>query len=227
VKSEADPLAALVAKAKSADKKDDVAEVDPADVTFPSLLSDTREPTTAAVAVKNARGRLIDPAKTAKVAPEAAVPPPAADQLPVVPLPAGDVLTSTSVTTQPKDDMTSLAAKLSQPQLPDQYAPPGSEGGFQLQVASFKKPEDADRFVQQLRNRGHSAFRQAAYVADRGLWHRVRIGPFKSKYSAKRYQKEFEAKERMSTFIVDPAKVKRRAMIRLAEKKAREAEDDR
>ena len=40
----------------------------------------------------------------------------------------------------------------------------------------------------------------------RGVWHRVRIGPFKYKRSAEIYRQEFEAKERMVTFIVDPPK---------------------
>ena len=54
-----DPLAALVAQAKQ-DEAGGLTQVDRADVSFPGVLSDTREPTTALVAVKDARGRLID-----------------------------------------------------------------------------------------------------------------------------------------------------------------------
>jgi DedD protein len=211
--SAADPLAALVAKAKEAPA--DATEVDARDVTFPQTLSDHTTPTTALVAVKDARGRLLDPASTQPAAAPTA-PPPAADQLPVVPLPAGTLLTSTPVTQQPKDGLSQLAAQVATPELPDQHVSPGAEGGFQLQVASFKDMADADRFVAQLRTRGHRAYRQAAYVADRGLWHRVRIGPFGSKYSAEKYQKEFEATEKMPTFVVDPDKVKRQEEVRRA-----------
>ena len=42
----------------------------------------------------------------------------------------------------------------------------------------------------------------------RGLWYRVRIGPFKFRRSAVLYRQDFEAKERLVTFIVDPPKLK-------------------
>ena len=90
----------------------------------------------------------------------------------------------------------------------------GAEGGFQLQVASFKDQGEADQFAEALRKRGHRAYRQSAYVADRGLWHRVRIGPFKSKLSAEKYKADFDKKERMSAFLVDPDKVKRQEELR-------------
>jgi DedD protein len=213
-KSAEDPLAALVAKAKQGAGAD-ATEVDEGDVTFPRTLSDHTAPTTALVAVKDARGKLLDPTTTLPAAAPTAAPP-AAEQLPVVPLPAGTLLASTPVTQQPKDALSSLAAQVSQPAASDPQVPPGAEGGFQLQVASFKDVGDADRFVAQLRTRGHRAYRQAAYVADRGLWHRVRIGPFGSKFSAEKYQREFEASEKMPTFLVDPEKVKRQEDIKRA-----------
>jgi cell division septation protein DedD len=112
------------------------------------------------------------------------------------------------VTTTPKDPLTALAADTAK--VPDDatLAPAGSDGGFQLQVASFKDQNEADRLVEDLRRRGHRAFRQAAYVPARGLWHRVRIGPFKNRFEANRYKGEFERTERMTPFMVDPDKVK-------------------
>jgi DedD protein len=75
-------------------------------------------------------------------------------------------------------------------------------------VASFKDQPDADKFVDDLRKRGHRAFRQAAYVPGRGLWHRVRIGPFKNKYEADQYRLKFEKAERVSPYVIDPHKTK-------------------
>jgi hypothetical protein len=43
----------------------------------------------------------------------------------------------------------------------------------------------------------------------------VRIGPFKYRHSAVIYRQEFEAKERMVTFIVDPPKPG--AVVKLAD----------
>ncbi len=139
----------------------------------------------------------------------------------MVPLPAGALLDATSVTTQPRDSLTGMAAQAAK--LPDEaaLAPSGMDGGYQIQVASFKRQDEAEAFVQDLRKRGHRAFRQAAYVADRGLWHRVRIGPFRTRYEANEYRKKFEQTERMSPFVIDPDKVKQAEEVRAAKLAAR------
>jgi len=45
-------------------------------------------------------------------------------------------------------------------------------------------------------------------VPDRGIWHRVRIGPFKTKLEALKYKERFERTERIAPFLIDPDKVK-------------------
>lgn len=216
-----DPLAELVAQAK----KDAPAagKLDTKDVSFPGILSDDERPTTALAAVRDERGRLIPHAEPSASPPSA--PPAAADRLPVVPLPVGDLLGATSVTTDPKDELTLLAAGKAKPPESGELAMPGMDGGFQLQVASFKEQADADRLVEDLRRRGHRAYRQAAHVPQRGLWHRVRIGPFKTKYEAGKYKADFERVERVAPFIVDPDKVKQAEEIRAARLAAREKKD--
>jgi cell division septation protein DedD len=209
--SKSDPLAALVQKAR----RPDVAPpdtVDRTEATFPSILSDSERPTIALAAVKDERGRLVVPGTTPEPAATIAPPPPA-DKLPVVPLPAGTLLDETAVTREPKDSLTALAVEVSKV---DSATPvmPGGEGGFQIQVASFKEQAEADQFVLALRKRGYRAYRQPSYVSDRGLWHRVRIGPFKTKLQAEKFKAEFDRKERMSTFLVDPDKVKRQEEAR-------------
>ncbi|MBN2194131.1 MAG: SPOR domain-containing protein [Polyangiaceae bacterium] len=217
----ADPLAALVASAGEA-KRDRVSpdHLDARDVTFPKLLSDGTTPTTALAAVKDAEGRLLGQVPSASAI--ALTPPPATDELPVVPLPAGSLLQATPITTEPKDRLTAMSAKVTSAAAEGDLAPAGSDSGFQIQVASFKDQVDADRFVEELRRRGHSAFRQAAYVPGRGLWHRVRIGPFDSKYAANQYRAKFERTERMSPFVVDPSQVKRAEEARAAKLASRE-----
>jgi DedD protein len=211
VESKADPLAVLVAKAKHPEATPPEA-VRPSEVTFPGVLSDSTRPTTALAAVKDERGRLVAPSPDPEPAPVAPVP--ATDKLPVVPLPAGTLLDQTPVTEKPKDPLVGLARDVSRVEAATPPVMPGAEGGFQLQVASFKDQADADHFVEELLKRGHRAYRQPAYVADRGLWHRVRIGPFKTKLAAAKYKAEFDQKERMSAFLVDPDKVKRQEELR-------------
>lgn len=218
--SKTDALAALVAKAKHPETTPPEA-VHPSEVTFPSILSDSERPTTALAAVKDERGHLVGPGDSPPpIAPLA--PPPPAEKLPVVPLPAGTLLDATPVTTEPKDRLVALASDVSK--VEGTPAMPGTEGGYQLQVASFRDQADADHLVDELRKRGHRAYRQAAYVADRGLWHRVRIGPFKTKIAAEKYKADFDQKERLSAFLVDPEKVKRQEEIRASKLAARAEE---
>jgi DedD protein len=208
-KSTQDPLAALVADAKTTNVPAE--QLDGKDVSFPRILSDDTSPTTALAAVKDERGRLV---KREEQGPPGALngvlgsAPPATDRLPVVPLPVGTLLNSSSVVTNPRDVLTDLAASAAAAKTDGELAPEGSDGGFQLQVASFKEQADADRTVEDLRRRGHRAFRQAAHVPERGLWHRVRVGPFKSKLEALKYKERFERTERIAPFLVDPDKVK-------------------
>ncbi|WP_437282565.1 SPOR domain-containing protein [Sorangium sp. So ce375] len=199
----ADPLGDLVARThpagvKPAPRPATIGE----DVTFPAVLSDAEHPTTALEAVRDPRA-----AKAAASAEASAAepgPPPAADRLPVVPLPAQHVLGPPGGAAPPNDTLTAMARHVSREEGPETER--GGPGGYQLQVSSFKDPADAESFAAALRRRGHKAYVEPAYVKGRGLWHRVRVGPFKYKRSAVIYRQEFEAKERLVTFIVDPSK---------------------
>ncbi len=216
-RSTQDPLAALVAEAKTPGTPAE--ELDGKDVSFPRILSDSASPTTALAAVKDERGRLVkqeEPADPSQATALMGSPPPASDRLPVVPLPAGTLFNSSPVITNPRDALTDLAASAAASKTDAELAPEGSDGGFQLQVASFKDQAEADRAVEDLRKRGHRAFRQAAHVPDRGLWHRVRIGPFKSKLEAVKYKERFERTERIAPFLIDPEKVKQAEELKAA-----------
>lgn len=216
-RAEKDPLAELVNSAKNTSVPAE--QLEGRDVTFPGILSDSQRPTTALAAVKDERGRLVEQPSSVGMP---STPPPPTDRLPVVPLPVGTLLSATPVTTDPKDTLTALAQSASSLADGAELAPAGMDGGYQLQVASYKDQADADKLVEDLRKRGHRAFRQAAYVPERGLWQRVRIGPFKSKFEAAEYKAKFERQERLSPFLVDPDKVKQAAdqrEMRLAKSK--------
>jgi cell division septation protein DedD len=215
-RSEVDPLEQLLTNVTHA--PDSPETLDGRDVTFPGLLSDGESPTTALAAVKDGRGRLVNQTKRASKLPPGTPNrlAPLSDRLTVVPLPAGTLLNATPITTNPQDGITSLAADLSNVDEVAQLAPSGTDGGYQIQVVSFKDQPAADEFVKKLRQRGHRAFRQAASVHGRGLWHRVRIGPFKTAYQANLYKNAFERREHMATHVVNPHQVKRQQEVRAA-----------
>jgi DedD protein len=205
-----DPLGDLVAQARpggsSAPPLDGVGQ----DVTFPGLLSDAKRPTTALEATRDGRGE-ARPATPASALPfdlapgSPTTPPPAADRLPVMPLPAQNVLQGPATDPPPGDTLAAMAQHVSR-DTGSETAPAGTAGGYQLQVSSFKTQGEADAFAAALRRRGHKAYVEPAQVKGRGTWYRVRVGPFKYRHSAVIYRQEFEAKERMVTFIVDPPK---------------------
>jgi len=219
-RSTQDPLAALILQAKNAPSSGE--KLEGRDVTFPGILSDESKPTTALAAVKDERGKLVkqDEPLSLPHGVEAS-PPPASDRLPIVPLPAGTLLSATPVTQRPRDDLTKLAANASHVSDTAELAPAGMDGGFQIQIASFKDQGDADAFVLDLRKRGHKAYRQSAYVPERGLWYRVRVGPFKTKFEADQYKKQFEKTERVAPFVIDPHKQKQAEEMRAMKLDAR------
>jgi len=217
-RSDKDPLAALAVQAKL-DAKESPQKLSQREVSFPAVLSDQTSSTTALAAVRDERGRLIkqDGAEAAGLG--SAAPP--IGSAPLGPLSVGALLGATAVTRQPKDQLTQLVVGGASPESPTDAVPAGTDGGYQLQVASFKAQTDADSLVNDLRKRGHRAFRQAAYVPGRGLWHRVRIGPFRSGFEAQQYKKKFEQAEHLSPFLVDPVKVEQAEELRAAKVEAR------
>ncbi len=188
------------------------------DVTFPGILSDEGTPTTALAAVKGNGARSAPPPAIVPGDPTGAIvlngkpeatpgsPPPPTDRLPVVPLPAQNVLEASPVVTRPRDTLTRAAndaAQIGNAAQPS--APPGREGGYQLQVSSFRTQAEADSFAAQLRARNHKAYVIEAHVPGRGTWYRVRIGPFPSQHAAASYRAGFEGREHVVPFIVPPA----------------------
>jgi DedD protein len=210
-----DPLSDLVARTRPAGqetKKPDNSLGQ--DVTFPGMLSD-RKKTTALEAVRDVPSANAAAAAAAAAASGAPMgyppgaptePPPAADRLPVMPLPAQHVLLPEREAA--KGDTLGAMAKYVAREDGAETSPAGMAGGYQLQVSSFKTQAEADTFATALRRRGHKAYVEPAQVKGRGLWFRVRIGPFKHRRSAVLYRQDFEAKERLVTFIVDPPKTK-------------------
>jgi cell division septation protein DedD len=202
----ADPLGDLLVAQRSprpaGSSSGQGSDLQPKDVTFPQMLSDEDKPTTALAAVRPMGSPSLSPTG----APSR--PPPPTDRLPVVPLPAQAVLEATPIVTRPRDAMTKTASDAAQISTPAatsaDTAPAGHEGGYQLQVSSFRTEGEAQSFADQLRARGHKAYVVEAHVPTRGTWFRVRIGPFQTQHAAAQYRTGFEAREHVVPFVVPP-----------------------
>lgn len=207
--TQVDPLGELVARTHASSATSQrPGELGAQDITFPGMLSEAKG-TTALEAMRPSRAAQGSAALAGAELPfelppgAPTAPPAAADRLPVVPLPAQNVIPGGSGIAA-NDTLTTMAKRVSRDDAAE--AAVGAAGGFQLQVSSFKTQPEAEGFAAALRRRGHHAYVEPAQVKGRGLWHRVRIGPFKARHSAVIYRQDFEAKERMVTFIIDPPK---------------------
>jgi cell division septation protein DedD len=101
------------------------------------------------------------------------------------------------------------AAEITTAPASGESTPAGREGGYQLQVSSFRTQTEAQAFADQLRARGHKAYAVEAHVPGRGTWFRVRVGPFGTQHAAALYRAGFEAREHVVPFIVAPDTVAR------------------
>lgn len=198
VAAHTDPLGDLVAQRGKPTAPAKTQDLATQDVTFPSRLSDGTKPTTALAALNTNAGAKPEAAPTS--------PPPPSDVIPVMPLPAQNVLEASPVVTNPRDGLTRAASEAQASATEGgPTAPAGHDGNYQLQVSSFKTREEGDTFAQQLRLRGHKAYVLEAKVQGRGTWYRVRVGPFPTQAAASSYRSTFEAKEHVVPFVVPPA----------------------
>ncbi len=230
VAQKVDPLGELVTQQArsgqgSAPKATDLST---RDVTFPGILSDEGSPTTALAAVKGGSPRpqaappahvpaagggggtpfaspAAEPTGSIVLNVRGADPGGGTDKLPVVPLPAQNMLGASPVVTRPRDSLTRAASDAAESASAGATtSPAGHEGGYQLQVSSFRTQAEADTFSGQLRARGHKAYVVEAHVPGRGTWYRVRVGPFTSQHAAASYRSNFEGREHVVPFIVPP-----------------------
>ncbi len=213
-----DPLGDLVAQNHPAGAPRAAERLAGDDVSFPAVLSDQKAPTTAMELVRSSRKRAgakpIRPDQSDQVELDVEARPPTPSgrlnrSLTREPVPAGDVLFSDRVSPPAQDNLRRMANTVNEKQeRGGAMVDSGRTGGYQLQVSSFKSLPDAQTFAAALRRRGHRSHVESAQVKGRGLWHRVRIGPFKYKRSAMIYRQDFEAKERLVSFVVNPPKTR-------------------
>ncbi|MEM6956331.1 MAG: SPOR domain-containing protein [Myxococcota bacterium] len=194
-----DPLAALSASAPLHDAVESVEareSTDPTSLEFhETLVPDSRPEVAAALAAADAELEALGgPLRTAVVTPP---PPPT--------LPAANVVAGTATTlvdTASRDPLVAAALPEVDPPQGEARADEGRDGQYTLQIASFRLEDEAEVFARALRDRGHEAFVVRAEIEGRGVFHRVRVGPFETAGAASRYRRTFEQEERMDSYVV-------------------------
>ena len=77
------------------------------------------------------------------------------------------------------------------------------DGKYTVQIASFKKIDNAHRYVKQLKNKGYPAFITKALIKE-NTWYRVRVGTFNDRKKACKYSKMIKSKEKLKTAYAAP-----------------------
>ena len=78
---------------------------------------------------------------------------------------------------------------------------PAPEGAFLVQAASFKGVEDAAKLKERLAGKAYAAFTEEADLKEKGIWHRVYIGPFATAEAAGKVVEKLQAEEKISGLV--------------------------
>ena len=76
-----------------------------------------------------------------------------------------------------------------------------SKGGYSLQVGSFAAAGDAGKMKQSLLDKRYPAYVVEADLGNKGLWYRVRLGPYADSEAAKAMQLLLEKQEHLKGFV--------------------------
>lgn len=84
-----------------------------------------------------------------------------------------------------------------------QAAPPpaASGGSYVVQAASFRQAEEARSLQARLADKAYAAFTEEADLKEKGVWHRVYIGPFATSAAAAEVVARLKAEERLSALV--------------------------
>jgi len=80
-------------------------------------------------------------------------------------------------------------------------AAPEDEGGFALQVGSFRDEKNARQLLSDLKERGYSARIMTSLDDEQREWHAVRLGTYKTLSTAARAAADFSGKERIQALV--------------------------
>ena len=75
-------------------------------------------------------------------------------------------------------------------------------GKYTLQLQSVRDPDEAQMFLELMKDRGYHPFVQRVELGDKGRWHRVRVGRFMKMKAAQKFKRKFESDQGFSTRIM-------------------------
>ncbi|MGA1843495.1 MAG: SPOR domain-containing protein [bacterium] len=109
-----------------------------------------------------------------------------------------EIETPSSTARGPQEENTQ--AEVRRPQVNDVHDSTAS-GGYTIQVFSFKSRDISERMVAQLKDKGYPAYQSTIDLGSNGIYHRVRIGHFKTRSDAAQVLEKVLTRENKEAFI--------------------------
>jgi cell division septation protein DedD len=78
---------------------------------------------------------------------------------------------------------------------------PAPQGAYLVQAASFRGPDDAAKLRERLAGKAYAAFIEETDLKEKGVWHRVYIGPFATAEAAGRVVEKLQAEEKIAALV--------------------------
>jgi cell division septation protein DedD len=75
------------------------------------------------------------------------------------------------------------------------------EGAYVVQAASFRGSEDALKLKERLSGKAYAAYTEQADLKEKGIWHRVYVGPFATAEAAGRVVEKLQAEEKLAALV--------------------------
>ena len=76
-----------------------------------------------------------------------------------------------------------------------------TDGAFVVQVASFRTSEDAGKLAERLKVYQLATFVESVDLGEKGVWHRVLVGPYVNREKADQTTRLLREKERLSALV--------------------------
>ena len=94
-------------------------------------------------------------------------------------------------------------AKKSTPQRPKKnIVKKTSDKQYTLQISSHRTRDLAETLKKKLKNRGYKAYILSIDLGDKGMWHRVRVGKYKSREDAEKVANQLRVREKLSGTMI-------------------------
>jgi septal ring-binding cell division protein DamX len=75
------------------------------------------------------------------------------------------------------------------------------EGDYLVQVASFRQAGDASKLAERLALKNYPAYAQEVDLGEKGVWHRVFVGPFPGNEEATRVVQRLQTEDKLTALI--------------------------